>query len=495
MSGLAAIAEAHGNLARAEALLARARAAAPAAADFAARHARLLSLLSRPREAEAAADVALSLGDIDPAMLDGLGVVLSRAGRHADAAGLFDRATAGRPRHGAGWRNFAGELRHCGRFVEAEAAYDRAIAVDEGDAEAWLAKVGLRTQRADDDPTPRLKLLWQARSGDPDMALRLGHALAKTAEDLGDRDSAMRWLASAKEAKAAAVGHDPDRTDRLYAAAAATWQPAAPGPGLAGPAPVFVVGAPRTGTTLVERILSSHPALRSIGESAALSLAIKRLAGTRSDRVLDEETLAIAADLPPSAIGRAYLEGAGPGGERTVDKMPLNLLYAGLVHRALPDAPIIRVRRHPLDAVLANWRQLFAPRFGYYDHNWRLDHVARWIVATERLAAHWRKVLPSSAYLEIGYEEIVAGQEAATRRLLEHCGLPWDPQCLRFHENATPVATASAVQVRAPLHARSVDAWRSVVLHMEPAIAVLRDAGLIDHDNAAIGIAAAGDSE
>lgn len=493
MAGLATIAEAHDNLGQAEALLARARDAEPGNAGYAARHARILSMLNRPEAAAAAADAAVAAGPTGGALLDTLGVVLSRVGRHEEAAELFAQATAAQPSHAPGWRNLGNALRFCGRFDAAEAAYTRALEIDPIDAEAWLARVGLRRQRADDDPTPALVQLWEKRGDDPDVALRIGHALAKTAEDLGDRDAAMRWLAEAKVAKAAAVGHDPDATDRLYAAAIATYPRPDARAGLAGPAPILVVGAPRTGTTLVDRIIGSHGAVASVGESPALSLAVKRLAATRSNRVLDEATLAAARDIDPAAIGQAYLAAIEPqrgDAARTVDKMPLNLLYAGLAHAALPDAPIVRLRRHPLDAVLANWRQLFAPRFGHYDHNWRLDHVARWIVAVERVAAHWHAVLPAERYLEIGYEEIIADQEASTRRLLDFCGLDWDPRCLDFHANAAPVSTASAVQVREPLHARSVGAWRRVESHLAPAIAVLRDAGIIDEEGNPAGIAA-----
>lgn len=494
LAGLATIAEAHGNFRQAEGLMARARRAAPDDPAPAVHHARLLSLLSDGDGAAAASEAALALAPEDPGLLDVLGVVLSRAGRHAEAADLFARATAGRPGNGAGWRNLASALRFCGRFAEAEAAYDRAIAIDPDDGEAWLARIGLRRQRREDDPTPALMAAWERRGDQPDHALRIGHALAKTAEDLGDRDAAMRWLAQAKTAKARVVRHDPAATDRLYALAAQTVGEAPDRLlGLAGPSPILVVGAPRTGTTLVDRILSSHPDIVSIGESPSLSLAVKRLAGTRSNRVLDEETLVAARTISPRAIAEAYLAGiAGAAGadRRTVDKMPLNLLYAGLALRALPDARIVRLRRHPIDAVLANWRQLFAPRQGHYDHNWELAHVARWVVAIERVGAHWRAVLPRDRYFEIGYEEIIADQVPATRRLLDRCGLDWDDRCLRFYENAAPVSTASAVQVREPLHARSVGAWRAVATHLAPAIAVLRDAGLIDSDGEPTGIAA-----
>ncbi|MBR0552547.1 tetratricopeptide repeat-containing sulfotransferase family protein [Stakelama marina] len=497
LAGLATIAEAHGNLAKALPFLEQAYAAAPKNHDIAAQYARLLSLLSRGEDAERVAGAALADDPQDPQVLEALGVVLSRAGRHDEAAETFAKVVERRPDHHAGWRNYASALKFCGRFADAEGAYDRAIALAPDDAEAWLAKTGLRRQTAADDPTPALVALWEARGDDPDQALRIGHALAKTAEDLGDRASAMEWLAKAKREKARIVHHDPDTTDRLYAAAAQTCTPGdlPAAQGLSGVSPIFVVGAPRTGTTLVDRILSSHPELLSVGESPALSLGIKRLSGTRSNRVLDLETLAVARELVPEAIGRAYVDAiaAAPGmtpALRSVDKMPLNLLYAGLAHRALPDARIVRLRRHPLDAVLANWRQLFAPRFGHYDHNWSLDHVARWIVAVERLAAHWRATLPPDRYFEIGYEDIIADQEARTRQLLDFVGVAWDERCLRFHENEAPVSTASAVQVRQPLHSRSVGAWRGVADHLKPAIDILHDAGLIDAHGDPAGVAA-----
>ncbi len=477
LSALARIAEAHGNIAQAEALLARATAAAPADVELGARRARLLTLLSRFGEAADLAQAVLAQAPDDGAVLDALGVTLARAGRDVLALDAFAAAVQRRPDDGGGWRNYAGALRAAGRFEAAEAACDRALAADPADARAWLAKVGLRRQTPRADPTPTLRALWEARGPDPDTSLRLGHALAKTAEDLGRRDDAMAWLARAKADKARAVAHDPDSTDRLYAAAAEARL--ADGPGRVGPSPLFVVGAPRTGTTLVERILSSHPDIRPVGESPALSLALKRLAGTRTEQVLDAPTLAAAGAVTPHALADAYLrEVAGDSGGRTVDKTPLNLLYARLVLQALPDARVVRLRRQPMDVVLANWRQLFAPRFGHYDHNWSLPHLARWVVAVERLAATWRAELPADRYLEIDYEEVVTDTNTAVARLLAFCDLDPNTRCLAFWENAAPVSTASAVQVRERPHARSVGAWRQVEPWLAPAAGILREAGL-----------------
>jgi len=158
--------------------------------------------------------------------------------------------------------------------------------------------------------------------------------------------------------------------------------------------------------------------------------------------------------------------------------MPLNVLYAGLICRALPNARIVCLRRHPMDAGLSNYRQLFATRFPYYDYALDLEHTGRYVSEFERLADHWATALPADRYLNVRYEDLVADQEGATRRLLAHCGLAWDPACLAFHENQAPVATPSAVQVRSPIHAGSVGRWKRYGAGLEPMAAALKAAGI-----------------
>ncbi len=168
------------------------------------------------------------------------------------------------------------------------------------------------------------------------------------------------------------------------------------------------------------------------------------------------------------------LTGATP---RFVDKMPLNVLYAGLIHRALPNARIVCLRRDPMDVCLSNFRQLFATGFSYYDYAYDLEDVARYYVGFDRLVAHWRRTLPADRFTEIAYEDLVADQEGATRRLLAFCALRWDPRCLDFHENRAPVATASSVQVRRPLYSTAVGRWRRYGEALEPMRRVLAEAG------------------
>jgi hypothetical protein len=249
--------------------------------------------------------------------------------------------------------------------------------------------------------------------------------------------------------------------------------------GVPGEAPIFVIGMPRTGTTLVERILSSHPDVSSAGELEDLALCVKRATGTRSPRVFDVETAERSAAIDHAAVGRRYLERTRRYRERTrrfVDKMPLNFFYVGLIHLALPEAKIVCLRRDPMDTCLSNFRQLFGLNFSYYDYAYDLADIAEYYLLFDRLIRHWRQALPGKL-LELEYEQLVTAQERQTRRLLEFCGLPWDARCLRFEANEAAVATASAVQVRQTLHTDAIGRWRRYGDLLEPAAARLRAAG------------------
>jgi len=162
--------------------------------------------------------------------------------------------------------------------------------------------------------------------------------------------------------------------------------------------------------------------------------------------------------------------------------MPLNAFYAPLILKALPNARVICLRRHPLDTVLANYRQLFATSFSYYNYALNLETAAKYYVGFDRMIARFRETLPKDRFTEIHYEAIIADQEGETRRLLAFCGLDYDPACLAFHENSAPVATASSVQVRRPLYSSSLNRWRKVEEELAPAIAILNKAELLGND-------------
>jgi Tfp pilus assembly protein PilF len=474
---LGVIAADHGNPGKAAELLERAVALDPSSARHHAHLARCLTALNRHDAARAAAERAAALDPVDAHTLDTIGVVFSRTGLHDRATPVFARAVALSPDNAGYQQNFATALQFAGDMAGAEAAFRRAVALDPTLHRAWWA-LGQMTALTPGE-VARLEALFPDGEGaDPDVAQHLGHALAKAREDAGDHPGALDWLIRAKAPRKAALARDPARDAALFAAAAVAAGP--PAPAAPDAAPIFVVGLPRTGTTLVDRILSSHPDATSVGERTDFALVLKRMAGTPSPLVLDEETLAAAGGLDLAEAGRRYLAAVAPlaAAARPIDKMPLNVVYAGLILRALPNARIVCLRRHPMDAALSNYRQLFATRFPYYDYALGLEDTARYVAGFERLADHWTATLPPDRWTELRYEALVADQEGETRRVLAHCGLGWDPACLAFHENAAPVATPSALQVREPIHAGSIGRWRKSGPGLEPMLKVFAAAGI-----------------
>ncbi len=347
---------------------------------------------------------------------------------------------------------------------------------------ALSALVQLKKQTPEDNLIQPLEALFAKAGHEPDCALHVGHALAKTYEDFGEALVAFDWLLKAKAPKLRALDDFEARDEASFEAAKRTtgFCPASANTD----SPIFIVGLPRTGTTLIDRILSSHPDVQSAGELTAFSLLVKRQTQTPSPLVLDAETLDAANAIDFTKVGDEYLRAAGAriSAPRFTDKMPFNFFYAALILKALPNARIICLRRHPLDSILSNFRQLFATSFTYYNYAYSLDAAARFYARFDALIAHWRANLPPERFTEIAYEETVTNLEPNVHRLCAFACLDFDPACLNFHENAAPVATASSVQVRQPLYSSSIGRWRRYQGRLAAAAQILLDAGLISQD-------------
>jgi tetratricopeptide (TPR) repeat protein len=450
--------------------------------EYRAQLARLL-LLTR-RDAEAAAVLAAVETDLpdDALSRDTIGCAYARLGNHHAALPHFDLAVQLAPKQTDFRYNRAATLSFLGRTDEADAELEALIALAPHDARAHHLLSGLRRQTTARNHISRLRATSaQARPGRD--RLLLGYALAKELEDIGEAQDAFAALAAANGEHRRALPYSFARDAAVFDAIEAHWTVSAGAvPGAPNdPAPIFVIGMPRTGTTLVDRILSSHPDVESAGELQALPLAVKAAAGTRTRTVLDPDTIAAAARANPAVIGDRYLERARPHRRtdrpRFIDKFPGNFHYAGLIARALPAATIVCLRRHPLDTVLSNFRNLFAVGSPYYDYSYDLLDIAAYYVRFDRLMAIWRELMPGRV-LELRYEALVADQEGETRRLLGHCGLDWSDRCLDFHTNAAPVSTPSAAQVRRPIYGDSVARWRAHADALAPARRLIEAAGI-----------------
>ena len=412
------------------------------------------------RPALEAAETATALVDNAPATLDALGAIFGLLGRHQRAKELFLRAVAIRPDVPQYLFNLAATERMTGALDEAEAHCDAAIARDRDYALAYYLRADLRIQTRDRNHIAEI----EARLGDPGLAppdvTLLRFALGKEYEDLGIYSRAFDHIDAGCQLQHRTVPHDHAagiaEIDRIIHGHTRSWLGAAPS-GYAGAAPVFVAGLPRTGTTLVERIIASHPEISSVGETGAFASEVRR---AMKD---------LSASGNPSDVGRRYIEQVtafcAPPTDRFVDKTLQNYLCCGLIHAALPNARIILVQRHPMDACWAIYKAHFRGQFPFaYDQ----IELAEYYLAYRRLTRHWRATLPPAVLLEINYEDIVSDQSAASRRLIAFAELPWDEAVLQFHQSPAPSATASAVQVRRQIYTSSVGKWRQHADRLAP---------------------------
>lgn len=436
------------------------------------------SLIRDGRIGEALSRLAIieaEAGD-DARLLQHLGEHYTHCGKPDAAAGCYRRAVDLAPNDPGCLYNLSAALIALGRIAEAEALLDRVITLDPHDADAWQNRSTLRRQTSEANHVAGLlEAVEMVRSGPAEVAL--SYALAKELEDLGDADHSFAWLKRGADRRRSLLSYRVEADVAAMAEIARVFDAstfARPDPGCPDSGPVFVMGLPRSGTTLVDRIISSHSDVESLGEINDFALALMRLAGATGGK---GDLIRRSADLNPAALGRAYLDSvAGYGRSRPmfIDKTPVNFLYVGLIARALPNARIVHLRRHPLDSGYALYKTLF--RMGC-PYSYDLEDLAAYMLAHRRLMDHWRAVAPGRI-LDVDYEALVADQETASRRIIDHCGLDWQDACLTFHENTAPAATASAAQVRQPIHARSVGLWRRYSDQLEPLAAALRAGGV-----------------
>ncbi len=417
----------------------------------------------------------------DPALHNELGSLLHMLGDQAGALRQYSSAIALDSQIAEFHFNRAAVQRYLGDAAGAEASFDAALALNPNEYEAYNGRAQLRTQSREHNHLVQLRQMIAATQS-PSGLIQLYYALAKEQEDLGEFSEAFGSLQCGAGIKRRGMQYNVDTDLQIMAKIREVYGPEMFDGRIRGCGstdPIFIIGMPRTGTTLVERILGSHSRVTAAGELNDFGLELTRLVSAllgpgRGSRL---DFVAASAKLDFNALGEAYLHRAAPhrrGGARFIDKLPFNFLYAGLIHLALPQAKIVSVVRHPMDTCYAVYKQLFKDAYPYsYD----LDELGRYFIAYDRLMQHWHAVMPGQIHT-LRYESLVADLEGEARRLLRYCELPWEDQCLRFHENLQPSTTASAMQVRRPIYDSSVGKWRLYERQLEPLRALLDGAGI-----------------
>jgi tetratricopeptide (TPR) repeat protein len=415
--------------------------------------------------------------DDSPRYLDIAGLAYSAIGLPERALPLHRRAGELQPEVPKFMANLAACCVTLGLIDESRALYLKLLERDPTHQRNHYQLAQLGRARDDGHVRQMLAVLLQTRLP-PAQNIFLHYALGKELEDLGRWEEAFDHFRRAGDAASSVSNYDVATDialiDSIIETCDAGWLGQAPSRTLASPVentPLFIVGLPRTGTTLAERILTSHSKVGGIGETLQIEAMLCRLGGGDT---ITPALIRAAANGDMSLLSSGYVDAVryrlGPK-PMFIEKYPENFHYLGFIARAWPDAPLIYLRRHPMDACLALYKQ------SYFRYAYTLEHLGRYYIAHDRLLRHWRRVL-GERLIEVQYESVVTDPEPRIRELLQRLGLDFEPACMAIEKNKAPSATASAVQVREPIHARSVDHWRHFARQLEPLRKMLADAGI-----------------
>ena len=405
-------------------------------------------------------------------LLDSLGTIYTHCGDVKSAQRLYERAVELEPNSPHLLFNLATAYRGNGLMAEAEALYNKVIALNPADFEAYANRSQLRKLSKNNNHVKQLESLLKQGIKNWRDESSICFALAKECEDTEDHTKSFDYLKRGADLRRQnmnyQVEHDIQAIDKIIQ----TFNPdtiANASKGCKSAEPVFILGLPRTGTTLVERILDSHSQVFSAGELQNFaSCLINLVAKTFSDQKLDKMTMiekSVAIDF--EALGNNYIHSTRPATGHSphfIDKLPLNYLYIGLIKMALPNAKIIHLTRNPMDACYAIYKTAFKDA---YPFSYDLNDLGQYYLAYHRLMKHWHQVFPEQIF-EINYETLVYNQELESKKLLSFCNLDWEQSCLQFYKNPQASMTASAAQVRQPIYTGSVGKWQHYQEQLKP---------------------------
>jgi tetratricopeptide (TPR) repeat protein len=400
----------------------------------------------------------------------GLGDALAQAGCPGPASEAYEKTLALNPTNANAHVAHAHVLKDLGQHARSVAAYRAAIKLRPDLGEAFWSLANLKTFRFTDAEIAGMQQQVERKELPAPTAVHFCFALGKANEDRGDYDSAWQWYQRGNQQQRPQLSHDPlvmeNRHSTIIDTFSAEFIRAHEGQGYDSAGPIFIVGLHRSGSTLIEQILASHSQVEGTAELPNLGQIAASVGRYRSDRVGFPQA---ARDLRPKDwrdYGRQYIEDTSRhrtlGKPRFTDKMPENFPLLGFAHLILPNSCIINARRHPLDSLLGNYKQLYG---GGMDYSYDLEDLAHYYLEYDRLMRHWEQVLPGKI-LTVHYEDTVLDLEGQVRRILEHCRLPFEEACVRYHENTRTVRTASSEQVRRPIYTEALGTWRRYEKHL-----------------------------
>lgn len=446
--------------------------------------ARALAGLHRFDEALTLCDKALAL---DPRLADawlGRGAALASLNRHDEAFAAYQQALAIDPGRADAHSGIGNALRELGRLDEARESYLKALAIEPRRGEFLYHYANIKRIDASDPHIAAMQALAADEAALPTDRMCVHFALGKAYADIGDQGQAFAHWLSGNALKRRQIDYDEaavaarfDHVEEIFIPPLIAEKSGHGDPSFV---PIFVLGMPRSGTTLVEQILASHPNVHGAGELKFLDDILGAVSGADGKTVPYPQYVPALDGPAICQLGTRYvteLSRLAPAAAHITDKTPGNFVYIGMIHLALPNAKIVHTVRNPVDTCLSCFSNLFADAL---DFSYDLGELGRYYARYQHLMAHWHQVLPPGTILDVRYEDVVADLEGQARRLLDHCGLTWDPRCLAFNETARPVRTASAAQVRRPIYGHSVERWRVYEKELAPLLQALElaaDAG------------------
>ena len=389
---------------------------------------------------------------------------LARASFTQEAIEAYRKCLGLKPAHYGALLGLGHVLKAVGDYEGAVASYKACIREAPDSGETYWSLANLKTYFFDDAMVAEMERRVASQGDNVRSEVNFLFALGKAYEDRGEHERAWDYYHRGNATHRMQVQYDPVQaevmSDRLVSVYTPEFIESLSGAGDPDPSPIFILGLPRSGSTLLEQILATHTQVEGTAELPYVGRLATSLSLNRKDGVNYPEAMRELAPTNVAALGREYLALARmhrrSGASRFVDKMPNNFTNVGLIALMLPNAKIVDARRHPLDACLSNYRQLFAKGQNFtYD----LTEIGEYYLQYQRMMDHWARVLPGRV-LTVQYEEVVGDFEAQVRRLLDFCGLPWQDACLRFYESERPVRTPSAEQVRQPIYDRSIGHWK-----------------------------------